>query len=333
MEPSPAPVFVGIDVSKDRLDVHLRPLGESFAVARDGEGLEQLAGRLAALAPALVVLEATGGFEIAVSAALAGAKLPLAVVNPRQIRAFARAVGQLAKTDRLDARIIALFAERIRPEARPVADGPVADAAAQALAELVARRRQLVEMIGMESNRRRRAREPGLVRRIDDHLAWLQKALAELDRDLDDTVRGSPVWRAQEDLLTSVPGIGEVTARTLIAELPELGRLDRRKLAALAGLAPINRDSGNLRGRRTIAGGRRTIAGGRRTIAGGRRPVRTALYMATVTAVRWNGPLRAFFQRLRHAGRPAKLALTACMRKLLTVLNAIVRDGKPWKQA
>jgi transposase len=314
MEPSPAPVFVGIDVSKDRLDVHLRPLGESFAVARDGEGLEQLAGRLAALAPAPVVLEATGGFEIAVSAALAGAKLPLAVVNPRQIRAFARAVGQLAKTDRLDARIIALFAERIRPEARPVAD-----AAAQALAELVARRRQLVEMIGMESNRRRRAREPGLVRRIDDHLAWLQKALAELDRDLDDTVRGSPVWRAQEDLLTSVPGIGEVTARTLIAELPELGRLDRRKLAALAGLAPINRDSGNLRGRRTIAGGR--------------RPVRTALYMATVTAVRWNGPLRAFFQRLRHAGRPPKLALTACMRKLLTVLNAIVRDGKPWKQA
>ncbi len=271
-------------------------MGESFAVARDGEGLEQLAGRLAALAPALVVLEATGGFEIAVSAALAGAKLPLAVVNPRQIRAFARAVGQLAKTDRLDARIIALLAERIRPEARPVAD-----AAAQALAELVARRRQLVEMIGMESNRRRRAREPGL------------------DRDLDDTVRGSPVWRAQEDLLTSVPGIGEVTARTLIAELPELGRLDRRKLAALAGLAPINRDSGNLRGRRTIAGGR--------------RPVRTALCMATVTAVRWNGPLRAFFQRLRHAGRPPKLALTACMRKLLTVLNAIVRDGKPWKQA
>ena len=307
-------MFVGIDVSKDRLDVHIRPAGTSFVAGHDGAGLEQLASQLVALGPTLVVLEATGGFEIAVAAALAGAGLPLAVVNPRQIRAFARAIGRLAKTDRLDAEVIALFGERIRPQARPVAD-----AAARALAELVARRRQLVEMIGMEGNRRRQAREPGLRRKLDDHLAWLQAALAEIDRELGESVRRSPAWREQEDLLTSVPGVGDVTARTLLAELPELGRLDRRKLAALAGLAPINRDSGSWRGRRAIAGGRSTV--------------RTALFMATVTAVRWNRPVRELFRRLRQAGRPAKLALTACMRKLLTILNAILRHRQPWKDA
>jgi transposase len=226
-QPSTSPHFVGIDVSKDRLDVHVLPSKQAFAVARNGEGLDRLAIELCGLAPALVVLEATGGFELTVAAALAGAGLPLAVVNPRQIRDFARATGRLAKTDTLDAEIIALFAERIRPEPRPVAE-----LEAQVLAELVARRRQLVEMIGMESNRRRQARAPKVQRTLEATLKTLEAQLAELDREIDDTVRGSPAWRAADDLLTSVPGVGDITARTLIAELPELGRLDRRRIAA-----------------------------------------------------------------------------------------------------
>jgi transposase len=305
------PVFVGIDVAKDRLDVHLLPSGEAFAVPRDHAGLEALAARLAQAVPALVVLEATGGFESTVAAALSGAKLPLAVVNPRQIRDFARAIGRLAKTDALDAQVIALFAERIRPEPRPLAD-----AEAQRLAELVARRRQIVEMIGAESNRRRQARDPELQRDLDSHLVWLHQALARIERDLDDTIRGSPAWRATEDLLASAPGVGAVTARTLSADLPELGRLDRRRIAALVGVAPINRDSGTFRGRRMVAGGRSSV--------------RRVLFMATLTAVRFNPPVRRLDQRLIQAGRPAKLALTACMRKLLVTLNAMVRDGRRW---
>jgi transposase len=292
------PVFVGIDVARDRLDVHLLPSGEAFAVARDHAGLERLVMRLDQAKPALVVLEATGGFEITVAAALSGAKLPLAIVNPRQIRDFARALGRLAKTDALDAHTIALFAEHIRPEPRPLAD-----AQAQRLADLVARRRQIVEMIGAESNRRRQARDRHLQRDLDRHLTWLQQALARIERDLDDSIRGSPVWRATEDLLASVPGVGAVTARTLIAELPELGRLDRRRIAALVGVAPLNRDSGAFRGGRMVAGGRSSV--------------RKALFMATLTAIRFNPPVRALYQRLTQSGRPAKLALTACMRKLL----------------
>ncbi|MDJ0897152.1 MAG: IS110 family transposase [Alphaproteobacteria bacterium] len=307
-------VFVGIDVSKDRLDVHLRPSGESFAVARNGDALSNLATRLGQLTPTLIVLEATGGFEITVAASLAGADLPLAVVNPRQIRDFARATGRLAKTDALDAEAIALFAERIRPAPRAVPD-----ADARALAELVARRRQVVDMIGAETKRRRQASAKRLQKRLDAHLAWLQKELSQIERDLDDSVRGSPVWRANEDLLTSVPGIGKTTARTLIATLPELGELTRRQIAALAGVAPLNRDSGTLRGRRMIAGGRAAV--------------RRALYMATLSAARWNQTIAAFYQRLIAAGRPAKLALTACMRKLLTILNAILRDQRPWQNA
>jgi transposase len=305
------PVFVGIDVAKDRLDVHLLPSGEAFAVPRDHAGLERLVARLGQVAPRLVVLEATGGFEITVAAALSSAKLPLAVVNPRQVRDFARALGRLAKTDALDAQVIALFAERIRPEPRPLAD-----AQAQRLAELIARRRQIVEMIGAESNRRRQARDPQLQRDLDRHLAWLHHALARIERDLDDTIRGSPAWRVTEDLLASAPGIGPVTARTLIAELPELGRLDRRRIAALVGVAPMNRDSGTFRGRRMVAGGRSSV--------------RKVLFMATLTAVRFNPPVRRLYQRLTQAGRPAKLALTACMRKLLVTLNAMVRDGRRW---
>jgi transposase len=313
-QPPAPPNFVGIDVSKDRLDVHVRPSGQSFAVTRDGKALEQLTTQICDLAPALIVLEATGGFETTVAAALAGAGLPLAVVNPRQIRDFARATGRLAKTDTLDAQIIALFAERIRPEPRPIAD-----ADSQTLAELIARRRQVVEMIGMETNRFRQARNPRVQRTIKATLKTLEAQLAELDRAIKDTVRGSPIWRAADDLLTSVPGVGDVTARTLIADLPELGQLDRRRIAALVGVAPVNRDSGQMRGRRTIAGGR--------------TDVRNALYMATLSATRWNPVISQHYKSLVERGRPKKVALVACMRRLLGILNAIIRTKTPWQSA
>ncbi|MBE9202151.1 IS110 family transposase [Nodularia sp. LEGE 06071] len=315
MEHSPgAPSFVGIDVSKDRLDVHVLPSRQAFAVARNGEGLDRLIATLHGMAPSLVVLEATGGFELTVAAALTGAGLPLAVVNPRQIRDFARATGRLAKTDALDAAAIALFAERIRPEPRPVAP-----ADAQALAELVARRRQLIEMIGMEANRRRQARAPKVQRTLDAMLKTLEAQLAELDREIDDTIRGSPAWREADDLLTSVPGIGDVTSSTFIAELPELGHLDRRRIAALVGVAPVNRDSGQMRGHRTIAGGRAAV--------------RNVLYMATLSAIRWNPVIKAHYQQLIQRGRPKKVALVACMRRLLGILNAIIRTASPWQTA
>ena len=306
--------LVGIDVSKDRLDVHLRPSGESFAVARDGDGLAALVERLQALAPALVVMEATGGYETIVASALGAAHLPLAVVNPRQIRAFARATGRLAKTDRLDAAAIAHFAEAIRPPARPIADTE-----AQALGELVARRRQVIEMMVAERNRRRTATQRRVLRAIDRHLELLQAELSELEGDIDGAIRNSPAWQADADLLTSVPGIGKATLRTLIAELPELGRLTRRKIAALVGLAPINRDSGTMRGRRTIAGGRSAV--------------RAALFMPAMVASKKNPLIAPYYEKLRAAGKTAKQALTACMRKLLVILNAILRDRKPWQPA
>jgi transposase len=313
MERHPAsPSFVGIDVSKDRLDVHMRPSGQTFVVPRDGKALEQLVSDLRALAPTLIVLEATGGFEITVAAALASAGLPLAVVNPRQIRDFARATGRLAKTDALDAQIIALFAERIRPEPRLLAD-----ADSQTLAELVARRRQVVEMLGMETNRLYQARSPRVQSMIKATLKTLKAQLAGLDRDIDDTVRRSPIWRAADDLLTS--GVGDVTAHTLIADLPELGQLDRRRIAALVGVAPINRDSGQMRGKRTIAGGR--------------ADVRSALYMATLSAIRWNPIISQHYKSLVERGRPKKVALVACMRRLLGILNAIMRTNIPWQCA
>jgi transposase len=313
-QPPLTPGFIGIDVSKDRLDVHVRPSGRTFAVARDGKGLEQLINELRGLTPSLIVLEATGGFEITVAAALASAGLPLAVVNPRQIRDFARATGRLAKTDALDAQIIALFAERIRPEPRPIAD-----ADSQVLAELMGRRRQLVEMIVMESNRSRQARDPRVQRTIKTTLKTLEAQLAELDRHVNDIVRASPVWRAADDLLTSVPGIGDVTSRTLIADLPELGQLDRRRIAALVGVAPVNHDSGQMRGRRAIAGGRTNV--------------RNALYMATLSATRWNPVISRHYQNLVERGRPKKVALVACMRRLLGILNAIIRTNTPWQNA
>jgi transposase len=307
-------MFVGIDVSKDRLDVHLRPEGQAFAVPRDSEGVEALAVRLQELSPELIVLEATGGFETVVAAGLAAAGLPLAVVNPRQIRDFARAVGRLAKTDPLDAAIIAHFAEAVRPQARVVPDE-----AARALGELVARRRQIVEMMVAERNRRRQLTQPKAIRTVERVLATLQAQLSDIEREIDDAVRGTPAWRAKEDLLISVPGIGPKIARTLIAELPELGQLDRRKLAALAGLAPFNRDSGKMRGRRCIAGGR--------------GPVRSALYMAILVSIRRKLPLAQTYHRLVASGKPAKVAIVACMRKLLAILNAILRDQTPWQNA
>jgi transposase len=307
-------VFVGIDISKDRLDVHLRPSGRAFAVPRDGPGLDRLLADLRNCAPTLVVMEATGGFEVTVAAALAGAGLPLAVVNPRQIRDFARATGRLAKTDRLDAEAIALFAERVRPEPRLVAS-----AEAAALAELVARRRQIIEMIGMEANRRRQARTARVARTIAATLQVLEAQLADLDRDIGTALRASPAWRQADDLLRSVPGIGPIASRTLIAEMPELGRLDRREAAALVGIAPLNRDSGQMRGHRAIAGGRVTV--------------RNALFKATLSAVRWNPPLKAHYQQLVERGRPKKVAIVPCMRRLLGILNAILRTGQPWRPA
>jgi transposase len=308
----PSAVFVGIDVSKDRLDVHLRPSGEVFCVPRDAKGLDSLISRLNDLPVALVVLEATGGFEATVAAALAGAGLPLCVVNPRQIRDFARAMGRLAKTDTLDAEVIALFAERVRPQARPLPEPGRSH-----LAELVGRRRQIIEMIGMETNRRRQALDKQLARRLDRHVAFLEKELAEVDRDVGQAIKASPAWREAEALLKSVPGIGDVTARTLLAELPELGTISRHQLAALVGVAPINHDSGLMRGRRTIAGGRTSV--------------RSVLYMAALTAIRRRSPFRAFYDRLTSRGRPKKVALVAVMRKLLTTLNAIVRNRTPWQ--
>jgi transposase len=305
-------IFVGLDVSKDRVDAHVQPTGDRFAVGTDEAALATLVTRVSALSPTLVVLEATGGYEIPVTAALANAGLPVAVVNPRQIRDYARATGQLAKTDALDARAIARFAEAVQPAVRPL---PTPQA--QALADLVARRRQVVDMLGAELNRHRQARQPRLQQRIAAHVAWLRRAREGLDEDLTELVRSSPVWREKDNLLTSMPGVGDVTAQALLADLPELGQLDRRRIAALVGIAPFNRDSGQWRGRRMIGGGRPAV--------------RRALYMATIVAIQHNPTIAACYQRLVTAGRPKKVAVIAAMRKLLTTLNAMLRDRRPWQ--
>ena len=307
-------IIVGIDVSKDRLDVHVRPGGQAFAVARDGKGLEELIERLGALHPSSVALEATGGFETVVAAALAGAQFPLVVVNPAQIRAFARALGQRAKTDPIDAGVIAHFAEATKLEPRPLPDE-----ATRLLADLVARRRQIIEMIGAERSREMRVTVAHLKKSIMRLVKALEKELSSLDGDIDDMVRGSPAWRDKEDLLASVPGVGPVIARTLIAELPELGQLSRRRIAALAGLAPFTRQSGQWRGKSFIAGGRSAV--------------RTVLFMGAMVAKQHNPVLRTFFDRLIRAGKPKMLALIAVARKLLTMLNAILRDNRPWQTA
>lgn len=306
-------ITVGIDVAKDRLDVAVRPSGELFVAERNGDGVELLVQRLRSLAPSLIALEATGGFETVVAAALGAAGLPFVVVNPAQVRAFAKAVGQRAKTDPIDAAVIAHFAEATKPEPRPLPDE-----ATRQLADLVARRRQIVDMIGAERQREKRA-TVRIRKSIARLIKALEKELASVNADIDDAVRGSPAWRETEDLLASVPGIGPIIARTLIADLPELGRLDRKKIAALAGLAPFTRQSGQWRGRSSIGGGRGSV--------------RTALFMGAMAARRHNPILKAFFDRLIAAGKPKIVALIAVARKLLTILNAVVRDQKPWQTA
>jgi transposase len=307
-------VVVGIDVSKDRLDVHVRPSGETLTVERTAAGLDALCPRLQQIAPRLVALEATGGFETIATAALAAAGLPVVVVNPAQVRSFARALGRRAKTDPIDAAVIAHFAAATEVEVRPLKDE-----ATRLLGELVGRRRQITEMIRAEHNRARRITEPSLRKSIARLSEALERELAVLDADIDTAVRGSPLWRATEDLLTSVPGVGPVIARTLIAELPELGALDRRKLASLVGLAPYTRQSGRWKGLSRIGAGR--------------SPVRTALFMGAMVAKRFNPTLKAFYERLLAAGKPKMVATIAVARKLLTVLNAIMRDQRPWQSA
>lgn len=308
------PTVVGIDVSKDRLDIAILPGGEAFAVARDVAGLDALVARLGSLAPQAVALEATGGYETVVAATLAAAGLPVVVVNPAQVRAFGRAVGQRAKTDPIDAGLIARFAAMTRPAIRPLPDE-----ATQHLADLVARRRQIIQMMVSERQRLARATRPRLRRSLDRLLAALQVELSEIDAAIGEDVRASPAWREKEDLLASVPGIGPTIARTLIAEMPELGRLDRREIAALAGLAPWTRQSGQWKGRSFIAGGRASV--------------RAALFMGAFTAIRHNPPLKAFRDKLIAAGKPKLVALIAVARKLLTILNAILRDKQPWRDA
>lgn len=306
--------FIGIDVSKDRLDVHVRPSGEMFAVPRDGKGLESLVERLLELKPTLVAVEATGGFETIVAAAVAGASIPLAVVNPAQIRNFAQAAGKRAKTDPIDAAVIAHFADALRPEPRELPDEQ-----ARLLAEMVSRRRQIVEMKTAEGQREKRASNVRIRKGLQRHIAMLQKELDAIDRDIETMVRGSPVWRAKEDLLASVPGVGNIVARTLLAELPEIGRLSRREIASLAGLAPYTRQSGRWRGKSMISGGRASV--------------RSVLHMAALVASRRNPALKSFYQRLLSAGKPKMVAMVAVARKLLTTLNAIIRDNRPWQNA
>jgi transposase len=305
-------IAVGIDVSKAELSIAVHPSGETWTTSTAPDAIDDVIHRLVALEPVVIVVESTGGYERALVAACAAAHLPVAVVNPRQVRAFAHAIGRTAKTDAIDASVLALFGARVRPEPRPLPD-----AETQALAALVARRRQLLEMLGAERQRLLQATTKVIQRDLRHHIRWLERRVAEVDDELGGAIQSSPVWRVKDDLLRSVPGIGPTVARTLLAELPELGRLDRRAIAALVGVAPLNRDSGQWRGRRMIFGGRASV--------------RTALYMAALVATRHNAPLQRFYQRLRAAGKPPKVALVAVMRKLLTIINAMIKHQSSWQ--
>jgi len=308
---------IGIDVAKAELVVAARPSGAPWTVTNDDAGVRTLVARLQEAAPTLIVLEATGGYELLAVGALAAAALPVVVVNPRQVRDFAKATGQLAKTDHVDAAILALFAERVQPAVRPLPD-----AAAQELDALLARRRQLLEMLQAERNRLGqvfgRGKQP-VRKSLKTHITFLERELRIADTELGQMIRQSPAWREQDDLLQSVPGVGRVVALTLLAELPELGRLSRRAIAKLVGIAPLSHDSGTLRGHRFVQGGRASV--------------RAMLYMAALVATKRNAVIRAFYQRLVATGKPKKLALVACMRKLLTMLNAMVRSKTPWQPA
>lgn len=305
------PVFVGIDVAKAEFLVACRPATASWTSRNDAAGIAAALGRLQAMHPTVIVLEATGGYETPLVAALATGGLPVVVANPRQVRDFAKATGQLAKTDHLDAHLLALFAERVHPAPRPLPDE-----ARQHLEALLTRRRQLLDMLTAERNRLEHAAPP-IRRSLTQHIRWLERRVVDVDRDLDHTIQASPIWRAQEQLLRTVPGIGPIVSRTLLADLPELGRLNRKQIAALVGVAPLARDSGTRKGKRLVWGGR--------------APVRAVLYMAALVASRRNPVIRAFYRRLLAAGKPKKLALTACMRKLLTILNAMIRSNTPWR--
>ena len=304
-------VYVGVDVSKGHLEVFVAPTGERFSVTNDDSGIDELLARLDKPSPALVVLEATGGFERPVAAALAASGLAVAVVNPRQARDFARATGKLAKTDRIDAQSLAHFAQAVCPAPRPILEEE-----ARALGEILARRRHLVGMLTAEKNRLLTTSTKRVKKRVEAHIRWLEKELTRADGDLQEAIEESPLWREKETLLRGVPGVGPVLARTLLAELPELGELKNKQLAALVGVAPLNRDSGILRGRRAIWGGR--------------SEVRAALYMGALVATRCNPTVKTFYERLLAAGKPKKVALVACMRKLLVILNAMLRNRTSW---
>lgn len=303
--------FVGIDVSGAHVDVFVRPDGHARRFDRDGER-EALLEYLKPLKPTLIVMEATGGLEVPVAAAIATAKLPVVVINPRQARDFAKATGRLAKTDAIDAAVLAHFADALRPEVRPLPDE-----ASRELEALVVRRRQLVDMLVAERHRLRVCASNATKAGLKKHIEWLQKQIKELDDDIGRSVRKSPIWREKDDLLQSVPGIGPVVSSTLLASLPELGTLDRKKISALVGLAPLNRDSGTMRGKRTIWGGRASV--------------RAVLYMTATVAAQHNPTIRAFYARLLAVGKPKKVALTACMHKVLIMVNAILRTGRSWQ--
>lgn len=304
-------VYVGIDVSKATLDIALRPSGERWQVENTSEGITSLVEKLKFLVPESIVLEATGGYEMAVAVSMSVVNLPVAIINPRHARDFAKSLGRLAKTDKIDASVLAHFGEAIRPEPRAMPDEQT-----MLLQAALLRRRQLTEMISSEKNRLLQIHkdyQPS----IKKHITWMEEDRDEIDKELSNQLKNSVVWREKEKLLRSVPGVGPVTTTTLLAELPELGQIDRKKIASLVGVAPFNCDSGQKRGKRAIWGGRANV--------------RTTLYMATLSATRFNAVIREMYTRLKTAGKPSKVAMVACMRKLLTILNAIVRTGKSWQ--
>lgn len=303
--------FVGIDVSKSTLDVCVEPVTQTFHVVYDEAGIRRTVSRLEEVKPTLIVLEATGGLEVRIATELAGKGLPVAVINPRQARDFAKATGQLAKTDRVDAAMLAAFARAIRPQARPLQDADT-----RILNDLVNRRRQLIDMRVQETLRLNTAASRPLEKSLKKHIAWLDKRITEVDNDLTRRLRNSEIWRTKDDLLRGIPGVGAVTALTMLAKCPELGTLNRREIAALTGVAPLANDSGKHRGKRFVWGGR--------------ADVRAVLYMATISAIRCNDTIKTFAQRLKQAGKPPKVVIVACMRKLVTIMNAMLKNNTPW---
>jgi transposase len=303
--------FAGIDVSKSTLDVCIEPAAQTLHVAYDEAGVSQVASRLKEVSPILIVIEATGGLEVRIATELVSKGLPVAVINPRQARDFAKASGQLAKTDQVDAAVLAAFAKAIRPQSRPLKDADT-----RALDDMVSRRRQLIDIRVQETLRLGTAASKPMQKSLKQHIAWLDKRIAEVDNNLSKQLRESDVWRAKDDLLRSIPGVGNVTTRTMLGKCPELGMLNRREIAALTGVAPLANDSGKHRGKRFVWGGR--------------ADVRAVLYMATVSAIRCNGPIKAFAERLKKAGKPPKVVIVACMRKLLTIMNSMLKNNTPW---